>query len=94
MTDDDAKRHLSEEQRDMWIECERGIKTAGSQWGLWIGVTCSRTGLIALFRELAAKTAALERIANEEFPHGDTPFDHADIARAALAPPPTEGNPA
>jgi hypothetical protein len=86
MTDDDAKRNLSDEQRKLYDEAVRESFKFRAMMGV------GTKDLIGILRELATKTAALERIANP--PWGDTPFDAEDLARAALAPPPTEGNPA
>jgi hypothetical protein len=138
MTDDDAKRHLSDEQRKMWdlaakatpgkwLWADNGyLGTGVGQWNLFAEnpiatmddisapdppdrdfiAAAHPAAVLALLRELARKTAALGSL-TDAIENMRVPRTIADAglqvlvtigpvverARAALAPPPTEGKP-
>jgi arginine repressor len=106
MTDDDAKRHLSDKQREMWEEAVRVRDSVNNNVRLR-SIPIAAPTVLALLRELARKTAALGSL-TDAIENMRVPRTIADAglqvlvtigpvverARAALAPPPTEGDPA
>jgi hypothetical protein len=97
MTDDDAKRHLSDEQRKIWEECDLMMRYPTYD------LKPIPTIVLALLRELATARAALTAFAEPTnweqrtcatYTWEGEPGNPIEVARASLAPRPTEGKPA
>jgi hypothetical protein len=92
MTDDDARRHLSDEQRKLYDEAIRESFKFRAMMGV------GTKDLIGILRELAEARQTLEvakddivKLADQQAMHDDFYLSGLAAINAALAPPPPEG---